>query len=44
MQMTGLPWAWYMVAAAALMGILIVPLIGIYAGAGIISVAEAPLQ
>ena len=38
MQMTGLPWAKYIVAAAALMGILTGPLIGFYAGARIIYV------
>lgn len=38
MQMTGLPWAKYVVAAAALMGILTGPLIGFYAGARIIYV------
>ncbi|CAK0786283.1 hypothetical protein CVIRNUC_009496 [Coccomyxa viridis] len=37
-QMTGLPWAKYIVAAAALMGILTGPLIGFYAGARIIYV------
>ena len=36
--MTGLPWAKYVVAAAALMGILTGPLIGFYAGARIIYV------
>lgn len=36
--MTGLPWAKYIVAAAALMGILTGPLIGFYAGARIIYV------
>ena len=38
LQMTGLPWAKYVVAAAALMGILTGPLIGFYAGARIIYV------